>query len=89
MRAFCWACVLASVLAFAFACGQSATKVKELSAEELARLLEQPDKVFFLDVREPYEIQMLGSVQGYVNIPMSQLPARLGEIPKNKVIVTL
>jgi rhodanese-related sulfurtransferase len=89
MRAFCWACVLASVLAFSFACGQSATQVRELSAEELAKLLEQPDKVFFLDVREPYEIQMLGSVKGYVNIPMSQLPARLREIPKNKVIVTL
>ena len=88
MRAFCWACLLVSALALAFACGQTAA-VKELTAEELARLLEQPDKVFFLDVREPYEIRMLGSVKGYVNIPMSQLPARLGEIPRNKVIVTL
>lgn len=89
MRAFCWACVLTSVLALAFACAQSGTRVKELSAEELATLLEEPDKVFFLDVREPHEIQTLGSVKGYVNIPMSQLAARLGEIPKNKVIVTL
>lgn len=89
MRTFCWACVLASVLAFAFACAQPPAKVKELSAEELAKLLEQPDKVFFLDVREPGEIRALGSVKGYVNIPMSQLPARLGEVPKNKVIVTL
>ncbi len=89
MRAFCWACVLASVLAFAFACAQQGGGVKELTAEELARLLEQPDKVFFLDVREPSEIQALGSVKGYVNIPMSQLPVRLAEIPKNKVIVTL
>lgn len=89
MRAFCWACVLASVLAFAFACAQPSGNVKELSAEELAKLLEQPDKVFFLDVREPYEIQMLGSVKGYVNIPMSQLPARLSEVPKSKVVVTL
>lgn len=89
MRAFCWACVPAAVLAFALACAQQGAGVKELSAEELARLLEKPDKVFFLDVREPREIQMLGSVKGYVNIPMSQLPGRLGEIPKNKVIVTL
>lgn len=87
MRAFCWACVLASVLAIG--CAQPAAKVRELSAGELARLLEQPDKVFFLDVREPHEIRMLGSVKGYVNIPISQLPARLGEIPKNRVIVTL
>ncbi len=89
MRAFCWACVLASVLAFAFACAQPQGGAKELTAEELARLLEQPDKVFFLDVREPYEIRALGSVKGYVNIPLSQLPARLNEIPRDKVIVTL
>ncbi|MCS7044578.1 MAG: hypothetical protein NZR01_17465 [Bryobacteraceae bacterium] len=88
MRAYCWACLLLSLLALAFACGQTAA-VKELTAEELAKLLEQPDKVFFLDVREPYEIRMLGSVRGYVNIPLSQLPYRLSEIPKNKVVVTL
>jgi rhodanese-related sulfurtransferase len=89
MRAFCWACILTSILALAVACGQAGTGVKELTAEELAKLLEQPGKVFFLDVREPGEIQALGSVKGYVNIPMSQLPARLREIPKDKVIVTL
>ncbi|MCX7603915.1 MAG: hypothetical protein N2036_07555 [Bryobacteraceae bacterium] len=88
MRAYCWACLLLSLLGLAFACGQTAA-VKELTAEELAKLLEQPDKVFFLDVREPYEIRMLGSVRGYVNIPLSQLPYRLSEIPKNKVVVTL
>lgn len=88
MRALCWACILMALLALVAATGQT-ERVKELSAEELAKLLEQPDKVFFLDVREPYEIRMLGSVKGYVNIPLSQLPNRLGEIPRNKVIVTL
>lgn len=88
MRAFCWACALLTLLALAAAVGQTG-RVRELSAEELARLLEQPGKVFFLDVREPYEIRMLGSVKGYVNIPLSQLPHRLSEIPKDKVIVTL
>lgn len=88
MRSYCWACVVLSLLALAFALGQGGAP-KELTAEELARLLEQPEKVFFLDVREPYEIRALGSVKGYVNIPFSQLPYRLAEIPKNKVIVTL
>jgi len=88
MRSYCWACVVLSLLALAFAPGQGGAP-KELTAEELARLLEQPEKVFFLDVREPYEIRALGSVKGYVNIPFSQLPYRLAEIPKNRVIVTL
>lgn len=89
MRAYCWACVLASVLAFGIACGQPAKAAKEIDYDQLAKLLEQPGKVFFLDVREPYEISHLGSVKGYVNIPMSQLAVRMSEIPKDKLIVTL
>ena len=64
-------------------------QTKELSAEELGKLLEQKDKVFFLDVRSPAEIESLGSVKGYVNIPLDQLEGRLKEIPKDKLIVTL
>lgn len=89
MRSFRWACAAASVLAFGLACGQSPTSNKEIDYAQLSKLLEQPGKVFFLDVREPSEISALGSVKGYVNIPMSQLEVRLNEIPKNKIIVTL
>jgi rhodanese-related sulfurtransferase len=67
----------------------AANAAKELTPEELSKLLEQKDKVFFLDVREPAEIEKLGSVKGYVNIPLGQLEARLNEIPKDKLIVTL
>ena len=45
-------------------------------------------KVFFLDVREPKELEEFGSYEGYVNIPMSQLESRLSEIPKDKPILT-
>lgn len=62
---------------------------KKIDTEELSRLLEKSENIFFLDVREPEEIQRLGSVKGYVNIPLGQLEKRLAEIPKNKVIVTL
>lgn len=89
MRSLCWACFAASVLAFGLACGGAANGSKEISSEQLAKLLEQPGKVFFLDVREPAEIVALGSVKGYVNIPMSQLEARIKEVPKDKLVVTL
>jgi rhodanese-related sulfurtransferase len=74
---------------FGIACGQSAKPVKELNPEELAKLLEKPENIFFLDVREPSEISKLGTLKGYVNIPVSQLEGRLKEIPRDKVIVTL
>lgn len=60
----------------------------ELSPEELSRLLEDRRNIFFLDVREPAEIQRLGSIGGYVNIPVNQLERRLHEVPRDRVIVT-
>jgi rhodanese-related sulfurtransferase len=75
--------VLASVAALA----QNASK--QISPDELEKLLEKKDAIFFLDVREPEEIARLGSVKGYVNIPLGQLESRLKEVPKDKLIVTL
>jgi rhodanese-related sulfurtransferase len=90
MKTFCWACVLSGMLlAMGFAVAQQAAAPKTVSDEQLAKLLEQPGKVFFLDVREPAEIATLGSIKGYVNIPLSQIESRLKEIPRDKLIVTL
>ena len=60
-----------------------------LSTEELEKHLKDPKKVFFLDVREPKEIEELGSVKGYVNIPLGDLEKRLNEVPKDRLIITL
>lgn len=91
MRAYCWACILASTLLFGIACGQApkTSAPKALSPDELAKYLEQPDKVFFLDVRTAEEIAKLGSVKGYKHIPLGELEGRLNEVPKDKLIVTL
>lgn len=89
MRTFLGAIVLASAMLMGSACGQSGKPVKELSSAELEKLLEDPANIFFLDVREPAEIAKLGTLKGYVNIPVSQLEARLKELPRDKVIVTL
>lgn len=66
----------------------AAPPAKELTPEELSKLLEKRENLFFLDVREPSEIAQLGSIKGYVNIPLNQLEGRLSEIPRNKLIVT-
>lgn len=99
MRSFCVALLGLTLLAGSTACAEkrgtaSADKLlqpsdRELTPEELSKLLERRDKVFFLDVREKFEIETLGSVKGYVNIPLGQLESRLNEIPKDKLIVTL
>jgi rhodanese-related sulfurtransferase len=61
---------------------------KKLTDAELEKLLQDEKNLFFLDVREPKEIQELGSIKGYVNIPLGQLESRLNEIPRDKLIVT-
>lgn len=63
-------------------------KPKNLTDEELAKLLKEKKNLFFLDVREPEEIAKLGSIEGSVNIPLGQLETRLAEIPRNKLIIT-
>jgi predicted sulfurtransferase len=62
-------------------------KAQKMASDDVLALLEKGD-VFFLDVREPKELEELGTFEGYVNIPVGQLEKRLSEIPKNKAIIT-
>lgn len=67
--------------------GVTAQDVKKLTQEEIEEALEKKN-VFFLDVRDPKEIASLGTLEGYVNIPLPDLESRLKEIPKDKLIIT-
>ena len=64
-----------------------AQTAKKLSPDELKALLDKKD-ICFLDVREPKELEDLGTIKGYVNIPLGQLESRYQELPKDKLIVT-
>jgi hypothetical protein len=71
--------------------GQAAPAAKpqapKMASDDVMALLEKGE-VFFLDVREPKELEELGTLEGYVNIPLGQIEARLSEIPKDKAIIT-
>lgn len=58
-----------------------------MASDDVAALLAK-GQVFFLDVREPKELEELGTLDGYVNIPLGQIEKRLSEIPKDKAIIT-
>lgn len=66
-----------------------AEDVKKLTADDLKQYLQDSGKYFFLDVREPSELEQYGSVKGYVNIPLGQVEKRLSEIPKDATIITM
>jgi rhodanese-related sulfurtransferase len=60
---------------------------RRVEADEIDKYI-QEKKVFFLDVREPKELEELGTLEGYYNIPIGDLEKRLGELPKDKLILT-
>ena len=82
-------CLMAIVALGLVACSGSETTAEapQLEGAELAAALED-EGIFLLDVREPSELEELGTVEGYVNIPIDQLADRLDEIPRDKRILT-
>ena len=62
-------------------------KAPKMASDDVLALVEKGE-VFFLDVREPKELEELGTFEGYVNIPLGQIEKRLSEIPKDKAIIT-
>jgi len=80
---------IAPVLAMAQqpAAPPAAPNAPKMASDDVMALLEKGE-VFFLDVREPSELEELGTLEGYVNIPVGQIEKRLKEIPKDKAIIT-
>jgi hypothetical protein len=60
----------------------------KIDPSHLETLIDDERNLFFLDVRTPEEVATLGTLTGYINIPIDQLEQRLGEIPRDKPIVT-
>jgi rhodanese-related sulfurtransferase len=89
MRSIYWACgVCALLVAGLLVARQAETKApKTLAYEEIVKLLEKQRGVLFIDVREPNEIEVTGTLKGALTIPVGQLEQRLSEVPKDKPIV--
>ena len=64
-----------------------APETERVKAADIDDLLAE-GKVFFLDVRNPLELEESGTLEGYVNIPIDQLEGRLDELPKDRAILT-
>jgi rhodanese-related sulfurtransferase len=58
--------------------------MQEITLEQFAAA-QQDDEAFILDVREGMEY-LQGHVPGAVLIPMSQLAARVGEVPRDRPV---
>jgi len=63
-----------------------AVGAREMTPEELNKLIGAHGKVLIIDVREPEAFQK-ETIKGAVNIPIGQLEARLKDIPKDTTLV--
>ena len=45
--------------------------------------------LFVLDVREPKELEELGTLEGSFNVPVGDVEKRMAEIPKGKPLVVV
>lgn len=64
------------------------TKVPTIAAEDVAAQLEQDRQPWILDVRSVNEFRS-GHIPGAHGIPLGELHQRLGEIPQERMIVTV
>ena len=60
---------------------------KEFDAADLKARLDGGENVYLLDVRRPEELVEHGAIEGYVNIPIDELEARVSEVPTDRKVV--
>ncbi len=89
MRGIYWVCAVCALLAAGLLLARQAeTKApKKLTVEELVKLLDKPQETLFIDVREPSEIEVTGTIKGALTIPVGQLADRIKEVPTDRPVV--
>jgi rhodanese-related sulfurtransferase len=62
--------------------------VRPIEPSELKRRLEAGEELVLLDVREPDEVAIC-RIEGSLNVPMSEITARLAELDPNRPTVCI
>jgi len=60
----------------------------EIGARQLRAWLEEPSPPLVVDVREPWEVAIC-ALPGSLNVPLGQLPQRVGDLPGDRPLVLL
>ena len=62
--------------------------MREVTAVELSERLRADDAPLLLDVRELWELEA-ARIEGVMHIPMGEVPAALGALPRDREIVVI
>lgn len=62
---------------------------RDITVQKLRRwMTQEPDSVFILDVREPFEFE-IAAIDGATLIPLRQVTARAHEVPTDRRVVVV
>ena len=62
--------------------------IREISAQDLKARRDRGESPLVVDVREDWELQ-LARIPDVVHVPMSEIPARLGEFQRDAEIIVM
>ena len=62
--------------------------MQEITAVELSERLRADDPPLMLDVRELWELEA-ARIEGVMHVPMGEVPAALGALPRDREIVVI
>jgi len=62
--------------------------IKQITASELQKKVQDTDDLFLRDVREPFEIKY-GNIPGSVLVPVNQIQQKLSELQADHEIVVI
>lgn len=57
--------------------------IERIGVQNLKEQLDNGETFILIDVREDYELEEDGAIEGAIHIPMGELEARMSDIPKD------
>ncbi len=89
MLALVIAMLVTSILLSSAAWAQEteSAKAERIAISELKKKLDSGEKFLLIDVREDWELEENGAIEGAIHIPVAELEGRMRDIPKDVQVV--
>jgi predicted sulfurtransferase len=62
---------------------QENENIEQIGVQSLKAQLDSGETMILIDVREDYELEEDGAIEGAIHIPMGELEQRMNDIPKD------
>ena len=66
--------------------GRESASIRTVTVHEICRRLDSNEQIWILDVRSERELEKDGQIEGAQNIQLTEIAARMDEVPKNKTV---